>query len=151
MYFSNKQPRPRQVLIALAICFCALVPVDRVHAGGPENLMLIINADSPSSKLLANHYIELRKIPTTNVVYLNGLPDKEITTLEVFREQILKPIVEAMKTRGLEGHIDYIVYSSDFPTSIKVPEHLKKLARFTKSKVPECRANCICRTLQLLQ
>lgn len=115
----------------VAVCGWGLVgmPLPTAHAGGPENLMLVVNANSPSSKLLANHYVDLRKIPSTNIVYLNGLPDKEITTLEVFREQILKPVIAAIKTRGLESHIDYIVYSSDFPTSVKVPEHLNALSK----------------------
>ena len=116
-------------LIAFCGWFYVSAMLSTAYAGGPENLILVVNADSPSSKMLANHYIDLRQIPSTNVVYLNGLPDKEITTLTVFKEQILKPIVAAINTRGLQGHIDYIVYSSDFPTSVKVPEHLKALTK----------------------
>jgi hypothetical protein len=115
----------------VAFCGWAMLSIapSNARAGGPENVMLVVNADSPSSKLLANHYVDLRKIPSTNIVYLNGLPNKEITTLKVFKEQILEPVIAAIKTRGLEGHIDYIVYSSDFPTSVKVPEHLSALTK----------------------
>ena len=96
-------------------------------AGGPENVLLVVNADSASSKMIANNYIALRKIPSSNVVYLNGIPPKESTNLKNFKELILLPVLETLKERQLGSHIDYIVYSSDFPTAIQIPEHVKKL------------------------
>ena len=37
-------------------------------AQGPENTLVVVNRDSPSSMEIANHYIALRKIPVTNVL-----------------------------------------------------------------------------------
>ncbi|MDB4468584.1 hypothetical protein N9093_01865, partial [bacterium] len=63
------------ILFGLAVC---AQPCAAIAGGGPENLILIVNADSASSKLLANHYIHGRGIPRSNVIYLEGVPDREI-------------------------------------------------------------------------
>jgi hypothetical protein len=102
--------------------------------GGPENVLLVVNADSASSKMLANHYIHLRKIPSRNVVYLNGIPDREIAGWKKFKQIVLEPLVKEMESRKLVGSIDYIVYSSDFPTAIEVTKHHKQLIELMKGK-----------------
>ena len=109
----------------LALFLCWICMGSTVSAGGPETAILVVNADSASSKMIANHYIAMRKIPSTNVVYLNGVPPTETISLDQFKKLILKPIVTALTERQL-AHIDYIIYSSDFPTAIKVNEHVKK-------------------------
>ncbi len=59
------------ILIGQAIFF---QPGAARAGGGPENVLLVVNEDSPSSKLIANHYISLRQIPDRNVVYLTDIP-----------------------------------------------------------------------------
>jgi len=88
--------------------------------GGAENLFLVVNADSYASRTVANEYIKLRRIPASNVIYLDGVPNFAVIDVQTFRERILKPILDAIKKRGLERQIDYIVYSSDFPYGIDV-------------------------------
>ena len=39
--------------------------------GGPENVLLLVNSNSSGSKTIANHYIQLRNIPASNVVYID--------------------------------------------------------------------------------
>ena len=97
-----------------------------VDAGGPENLLLVVNANSPSSLLLANHYISLRKIPERNVIYLDNVPDGESSSLDAFRKQIMTPIVKQVEAREM-ANIDYIVYSSDFPSLYQIRPHVDKL------------------------
>ena len=110
----------------LALFLCWICMGSTVSAGGPETAILVVNADSASSKMIANHYIAMRKIPSTNVVYLNGVPPTETISLDQFKKLILKPIVAALTERQLSTHIDYIIYSSDFPTAIQIPGHVKK-------------------------
>ena len=97
-------------------------------AGGPENAIIVVNAESESSKLIANHYISLRKIPAINVIYLQDIPDKEFIELAECRENILIPVFKTIEKRGLANHIDYVIYSSGFPTSVKC-SHLRKELR----------------------
>ncbi len=96
--------------------------------GGPENVVLVVNGDSAASKLIANHYIQARQIPARNVIYLNGLPERQIASLEVFKEQIIKPILQQMHERKIGDGIDYIVYSAGFPTTIDVRDHTSLLS-----------------------
>ncbi len=103
-------------------------PGDCYAGGGPENLVLVVNGDSAASKLIANHYIHARQIPARNVIYLNGLPERQIASLKVFKEQIIKPILQQMQERKIGEGIDYIVYSAGFPTTIDAREHANLLA-----------------------
>jgi len=88
--------------------------------GGPENVLLVVNANSQSSLTIANYYIDLRKIPASNVVYLDWRGSFETTSLDTFRDSILKPVLEQIEKRKLRGQIDYLIYSSDFPTRIDI-------------------------------
>jgi hypothetical protein len=83
--------------------------------GGPENVFLIVNSNSDSSKTIANHYIALRKIPGTNVLNLDWKGNLEIGSAKNFRDRILVPALQEIGNRGLGAQIDYLVYSSDFP------------------------------------
>ncbi|MCP4078635.1 MAG: hypothetical protein GY819_15545 [Planctomycetaceae bacterium] len=107
------------------------------HAGGPENVMLVVNANSQDSIAIANHYVQLRNIPANNVVYLDDVPETLTCTAEQFREKILVPILKQIEARNLARQIEYIVYSAGFPTTVKIDEQVEAL----KSKIPEFNAN----------
>ena len=128
--------RRLSVMFLLGFLFC-LLPLTALAGGGPENLILIVNADSASSKLLANHYIHGRGIPQSNVIYLADVPDREIIKWPQFRTKILEPLLNEIKRRKLVGQIDYVVYSSDFPTTIIVNEHRTKLLEMLKEQGQE--------------
>ncbi len=110
--------------VLLGVFFCA----GRCLAGGdPVNLILVVNAESPSSKLIANYYAFYRRISPINVVYLENIPRGETIPLSEFKTKILEPIIQAIGQRRLDGQIDYIVYSSDFPTRINAKSDLTTL------------------------
>ncbi len=103
-----------------------------VRAGGsPDNLAVVVNAESWASKTIANHYIQLRGVPTANVVYLTGLKEFQTTNIETFREQILLPVMKTLYNRGVLTHIDCIAYSADLPTAIDAKTD------FTGQKLPK--------------
>jgi hypothetical protein len=112
--------------LSILSCFaCATAIVSLVNifastccAGGPENVLVVVNAQSQASLTVANHYVALRNIPGINVVYLDSVPSKEQTDVETFRANILEPVLKAISDRKLGRQIDYIVYSADFPTAI---------------------------------
>ncbi len=89
-----------------------------VAGGGPENVFLLVNSSSIDSMTVANHYIDLRKLPPQNVFYLDWRRSKGDTQGSVFREEILQPALEEINKRKLGGQIDYLVYSCDFPWRI---------------------------------
>ena len=128
--------------LLLAACSIAVVlfstnSIQSCLASGPERVLVVVNSKSESSKAVANLYIKLRGIPSTNVVYLDDVPAGEQTTVGIFRWRILKPIFDTIQERKLGSQIDYIVYSADFPTAIEIKEDIandKELPNQLKSK-----------------
>ena len=124
----------RQLILIAVFALCGATTL--VAGGGPENVLVVVNADSASSKMLANYYVAGRNIPAQNVVYLNGIPDKEIVDMGFFRDKILKPLIKEIESRKLAASIDYIVYSSDFPSIISNHSHVGRLKKkFTEQGI----------------
>jgi hypothetical protein len=90
-----------------------------VQAGlGPESVFLVVNRASWASQTVANEYIQLRQIPQANVFYLDWRGGTDSIPVDIFRQEILGPILVQMERRLLADQIDAIVYSSDFPYQI---------------------------------
>ena len=97
---------------------CPWAPCRRCAGGGPESYLLVVNSASPSSLAIANYYIALRQIPSSNVLYIEWKGDLHTIDVETFRQRILQPILQKLTETELTSHIDGIVYSSDFPYKI---------------------------------
>jgi uncharacterized protein (TIGR03790 family) len=107
--------------------------------GGPENVVLLVNENSPASKAIANLYVELRQVPPSNVIYLN-LPfpaDDDVISFKQFRERILLPAFEQIKARRLEAQIDYIIYSADFPSAVTIDDAIGRLKKDQPELTPD--------------
>jgi len=109
--------------LVIATAMAMFTSTDVLAGGGPENVFLVVNEHSLSSKLIANHYSDIRKIPENNILYLKEVPDKDVVSIEQFKELILQPILKEIALRRLDGTIDYIIYSSGFPTRVSVKDH----------------------------
>ena len=92
--------------------------------GGPENVFLVVNRSRIDSVTIANHYAVLRQIAPSNILYLNYQGSVETIPVGQFRDEILRPIFNAISKRRLDGQIDYIVYSAGFPYAIDFHEDL---------------------------
>ncbi len=101
--------------LAIALLVASTRPA--LAGGGPENVLLLVNSQSATSRGVANLYVQLRGVPASNVVSLD-VPAGNKIAVEDFRTKILMPALSAMAARGIGGQIDYIVYSADFPTQI---------------------------------
>jgi hypothetical protein len=117
-------PRPRGIVFAVWVVFSIVRPV--WAGGGPENVFLVVNPRSADSMTIANYYIHLREIPPGNIFYLSWDPQREEVAIGDFRNALLKPILDAIRTRRLAGQIDYVVYSSDFPHRVNLDADLNK-------------------------
>ena len=103
------------------------------HAGlTSSQVVVVVNGDSFNSRTLANHFVALRRIPARNVIVLTDVPSSEVITVEVFRQQILRPLLNEIDRRRLAGQVDCIAYSADFPTCIDIAEDLKPLGDIHK-------------------
>lgn len=120
-------------LIALSI----LAPHFTFAGLGPENCLLVINTDSESSKRIGNEYIQLRSIPSRNVIHLSGVPATDRINQTQFVDKILKPILDELDKRQLDKQINCIIYSTGFPTSVNFSAWMKDLDRKpTKIETP---------------
>ncbi|WP_148073331.1 Ig-like domain-containing protein [Bythopirellula goksoeyrii] len=102
-------------LSVVAVVGSVLYPLSCDAGGGPENVFLVVNSSSPASLTVANHYIDLRKIPPSNVCFLKYPPGRASMGGDRFKKVFLEPIIAKIKKRKLTSQIDYIVYSCDFP------------------------------------
>ncbi len=133
------QVRPRVPrLLAAFMAFAFFLPCLRALAtGGPENVLLVINARSPESLCIANHYAALRHIPPGNLLFLDWDPKQEgppgITDVNSFREKILFPVVREARRPLRSREIDYVIYSSGFPWGIHIGDDVSKFNEYQKA------------------
>lgn len=106
--------------LSLTCAFGTILSVVAVAGLGPENVLVVVNGDSPGSVRVASEYARLRDIPPSNFVVLHHLGGPEFIDVQHFRDDILKPVLAAIHERGLDAQIDCITYSTDIPYSVNV-------------------------------
>jgi hypothetical protein len=99
-----------------------------------ENVIVVVNGDSKASRTIANHYVELRQIPSRNVILLEDVPEGVKTDLDSFRDKILKPVLAQLDARGIARSARVIAYSAGFPTAVTINAHHEKLTDETTKK-----------------
>ncbi|MDJ0862978.1 MAG: tetratricopeptide repeat protein, partial [Gammaproteobacteria bacterium] len=103
-----------------------LLSAGPLQAGGSaETTLVVVNTHSTESRQVANHYVALRDIPPTHVVWLDQVPASPRIDIQAFRERIWKPVRAHLKTHGLEDHIDVIAYSAGFPYAVDFSRDLR--------------------------
>ncbi len=114
-------------LAVAAVLLFAFSPRSVLAGGGPQNVLLVVNAQSASSVEIANEYQRLRNLPERNVLYLDdsytanfysGGDLRRTMTGAFYRTNVLWPALNYIRSEGLTNQIDYIVFSSDIPTRI---------------------------------
>ncbi len=111
------------------LCAVFLIAMARESwaGGGPETTLLIVNSGDIGSKTVANYYVQIRKIPPGNVIYLDPKTWNESTAkidINTFRDKIIRPILDEVKKRSLELQTEAIIYSSGFPWAINYSNDL---------------------------
>jgi hypothetical protein len=126
----------RAAWLAPSLTLSFLLTTEAAKAGGgPENLLLVVNSADPASQAIANYYVRLREIPSKNIVYLDWKKNDPRIDVNTFRESILRAVGAQIQARSLLPQLDYLVYSSGFPTTIDfrsdMPEELLKQKFYT--------------------
>ena len=117
-YLRARLPITALLWLIFAACGTLLVVRPVWAGGGPENVLLVVNSADADSLTIANHFVQLRQIPTSNVMYLDWRGSDAKTDINTFRDKILVPVLNELDTRKLAPQIDYVVYSSSFPWAI---------------------------------
>ena len=74
----------------------------------PDQVAVLVNAQSSDSRNLAKYYMERRSIPLVNRVDLD-LPTTETISREVYEQDLRKPLEEAFTQKGLARTIKVLV------------------------------------------
>jgi uncharacterized protein (TIGR03790 family) len=107
-----------------------------------HEVLLLVNARSARSLEVANHFVQLRRIPARNVVYLE-LPDAVLAPAaqispDDFTRYIWEPARAAVLERDIDAQVLAWVYSVDFPVRVSTdPVTSLTGLTFLKNRVPE--------------
>ncbi len=96
---------------------------------GPENILILVNADSPTSRCVANLYREYYpEIQESQVLVLNGLADcsgpsstpaDEIITRQTYHDCIAEPVRQYLSAYDLLDSVKVIVTTAGIPYRIE--------------------------------
>ena len=113
-----------QSIVRGLVCFL-IWPLLASAGGGPETTLVVVNARSALSARIANEYMQLRNIPDTHLLWLDGVPSMGVISIEDFRNKIWSPVRDFMHSHQLDEEIDLIAYSSDFPYAVDFSSDIK--------------------------
>ena len=91
-----------------------------LHAQTGENVLLVVNRNSPVSRQIADYYRPRRSVPVKNVCTIDTTTDEEIQW-NVYEQQIEKPIADCLKKAGLVESVLYIVTTLGVPLKVDGP------------------------------
>jgi uncharacterized protein (TIGR03790 family) len=101
----------------LLLCLLLLAIAPRALAQTGENVLLVVNGNSPISRQIGEYYRPRRAVPAGNVCFLATVTDEEITW-DTYQRQIETPIGECLKKNGLQEKVLYIVTTLGMPLKV---------------------------------
>ncbi len=127
--------------VILSLTFISIIPVLTEAALAPEEIVVLVNSNSPDSIRIGKLYIELRKVPADQLIMVN-VTRKEDISRENYDELIAKPVRKAVNELYNRGKkIRCIVTTFGIPLRINaarpliVPkDELDKYDRIIKQK-----------------
>ena len=87
------------------------------------NVAVVINEESPASIQIGEYYVRKRGIPEANVIRIRTKADEPIGR-PAYAGSIELPIALALRTRGLQDRILYLVLTKGVPLKISGPPGL---------------------------
>ena len=99
----------------LLVLLGLLLTVGRcIAGGGPKNVLVVVNDNSPVSQRIAAYYKEKRAIPDRNICHIQCSADELVTKTEC-ENNIVIPIRNFITNSGVHDRIDYIVLTKGIP------------------------------------
>jgi uncharacterized protein (TIGR03790 family) len=105
-------------VVLLLLLLAAILPPLRAQSG--DNILLVVNRNSPVSREVADYYRPRRSIPAGNVCAIDTVSDEEIGW-EVYQKRVEQPVGECLKKDGLQEKVLYIVLTMGIPLKISGP------------------------------
>ena len=89
-----------------------------MQAAGPENVLVVVNTNSPLSRSIAEYYTRRRSIPATNACSIAASVDETVSRA-AFDSTIAAPVGACLTSRRLTEAILYIVTTQGVPLRIE--------------------------------
>jgi len=110
----------RVPLWGLGLVFLLALPVGLAAGGGPRNVLVVINEDSPESVEIAGYYVQMREIPAANICRIRTVTDYS-TTKAIYQDEIETPVMDCIAASPYSDRIDYIVLTRGMPIRASFP------------------------------
>jgi uncharacterized protein (TIGR03790 family) len=104
---------------------CAVGVASRVWALGPADVWIVVNANVPESREIADHYIAKRGVPRENVVELD-LPRGEDISRADYDAKLAGPLREALKDKKEKVKVLLTTYGVPLRVGGQVPTDEEK-------------------------
>src|SRR6476646_6031456 len=98
--------------------FLLLAAASSLAGQSGENVLLVVNANDPSSREIAEYYRPRRSVPVKNVCTISTTSDEEIDWA-TYEQQIESPIGACLKKNALQSKVLYIVMTLGVPLKVK--------------------------------
>jgi uncharacterized protein (TIGR03790 family) len=108
------------------ILLLALFPIVTRAANPGDEVVLVYNSRMPESKNVADHYAELRHVPTDQIFGMDISTNLEVSRFE-FRDHLQKPLAEKFEKQKL-WHIG----SQMIPATTNAPGHMAWVVKNSK-------------------
>ncbi len=103
-------------VVMMGLCF----PILASAIVAPSQVAVLVNEQSSESLELATYYMQRRGIPLVNRIVLD-LPTTDSISREVYEQDLLKPVREALVQKGLMKTIKVLVTTYGMPLRVQAP------------------------------
>ena len=107
----------RQILVAVGIATCWCVQAPFVQAQSAENVAVVINDASPTSRRVGEYYATVHALPMANVIRIRTITDETIDRA-AYVATIEQPIAAAIRRAGLQDRVLYLVLTKGVPLRV---------------------------------
>ena len=83
----------------------------------PQNVLIVVNDNSPLSKEIGEYYARRRAVPAKNICHIQSSTEEEIRRLD-FDQEIHAPVAKCLQSGGMVESILYIVTTGGVPLKI---------------------------------
>ena len=105
------------MLLRTALLFI-LVFSSAASASKPENVLVVVNANSAMSRSIGEYYARRRSIPSANVCTIKA-PPQETVSRDEYTSSIASGVGSCLKAKRLVEQVLYIVTTQGVPLRVK--------------------------------
>ncbi len=97
---------------------CFLFMLSPLFAQMGDNILIVVNENSPDSRAIGRYYAEKRNVPQTNICLIRT-SESDTISRGVFDRELVRPIANHLRSHGLQDQILYIVTTRGIPLVVE--------------------------------